>query len=141
MTTTPNSSWPHSTVPSEVLFGVYEAQAQASGPSLMHCGDDESSKGASAELIPDASDSIRWTLVLYGSPGTPSRSRCSSPSSHTREKEAQNWPAGSSSLRKERQDEHQKMWLTVFHQGTLYQGLTMRHFRDRERSSMHAQRR
>jgi hypothetical protein len=41
------------TVPSEVLFGVYEAKRKTSRPSLVYCGDDESSKGVAAELIRD----------------------------------------------------------------------------------------
>jgi predicted dinucleotide-binding enzyme len=41
------------TVPSEVLFGVYEARRKASRPSLVYCGDDESGKGVAAELIRD----------------------------------------------------------------------------------------
>jgi len=41
------------TVPSEVLFGVYEAKRKASRPSLVYCGDDESGKGVAAELIRD----------------------------------------------------------------------------------------
>jgi predicted dinucleotide-binding enzyme len=41
------------TVPSEVLFGVYEAKRKASRPSLVYCGDDESGKGVAAELIGD----------------------------------------------------------------------------------------
>ncbi|MGA2380412.1 MAG: NAD(P)-binding domain-containing protein [Spirochaetia bacterium] len=41
------------TVPSEVLFGVYEARRTASRPSLVHCGDDSTSKGIAAELISD----------------------------------------------------------------------------------------
>src|SRR5260221_14248758 len=32
------------TVPSEVLFGVFEARRKATQPSLVHCGDDASSK-------------------------------------------------------------------------------------------------
>ena len=40
------------TVPSEVLFGVYEAKRKASRPSLVYCGDDESGKGVAAELDP-----------------------------------------------------------------------------------------
>jgi predicted dinucleotide-binding enzyme len=39
------------TVPSEVLFGVYEARERASKPSLVYCGDDSSSKEVAAELI------------------------------------------------------------------------------------------
>ena len=41
------------TVPSEVLFGVYEAKRKASRPSLVYCGDDSGSKGIAAKLIRD----------------------------------------------------------------------------------------
>ena len=41
------------TVPSEVLFGVYEARRRAKRPSLVYCGDDASSKEAAAKLIHD----------------------------------------------------------------------------------------
>ena len=41
------------TIPSEVLFGVYEAKRKAKRPSLVYCGDDESSKAVAAELIRD----------------------------------------------------------------------------------------
>jgi predicted dinucleotide-binding enzyme len=41
------------TVPSEVLFGVYEARRKATRPSLVYCGDDESGKTVAAELIRD----------------------------------------------------------------------------------------
>jgi predicted dinucleotide-binding enzyme len=41
------------TVPSEVLFGVYEARRKAGPPSLVYCGDDKSGKAAAAELIRD----------------------------------------------------------------------------------------
>jgi predicted dinucleotide-binding enzyme len=41
------------TVPSEVLFGVFEARRKASGPSLVYCGDDASSKEIAAQLIRD----------------------------------------------------------------------------------------
>ena len=41
------------TVPSEVLFGVYEAKRKASRPSLVYCGDDESGKDVAAQLIRD----------------------------------------------------------------------------------------
>ena len=37
------------TVPSEVLFGVFEARR----PSLVYCGDDESGKGVAAGLMRD----------------------------------------------------------------------------------------
>jgi predicted dinucleotide-binding enzyme len=42
------------TVPSEVLFGVFEGRRKAVRPSLVYCGDDSSSKGIAAELIQDA---------------------------------------------------------------------------------------
>lgn len=41
------------TVPSEVLFGVYEARRKANRPSLVYCGDDTHSKQVAAELIRD----------------------------------------------------------------------------------------
>jgi predicted dinucleotide-binding enzyme len=41
------------TVPSEVLFGVYEARRKARRPSLVYCGDDESGKAVAAELARD----------------------------------------------------------------------------------------
>jgi predicted dinucleotide-binding enzyme len=42
------------TVPSEVLFGVFEARRKATRPSLVYCGDDAGSKRIAAELIRDA---------------------------------------------------------------------------------------
>ena len=41
------------TVPSEVLFDVFEARRQAKRPSLVYCGDDASSKRIAAQLIRD----------------------------------------------------------------------------------------
>jgi len=41
------------TVPSEVLFGVYEARSKSRRPSLVYCGDDKGSKAVAAELIRD----------------------------------------------------------------------------------------
>jgi len=41
------------TVPSEVLFGVFEARRRARRPSLVYCGDDASSKKIAAQLIRD----------------------------------------------------------------------------------------
>ncbi len=41
------------TVPSEVLFGVFEARRKARRPSLVYCGDDSRSKEAAAGLIRD----------------------------------------------------------------------------------------
>jgi hypothetical protein len=42
------------TVPSEVLFDVYEGRGQTGRPSLAYCGDDESAKRVAAGLIRDA---------------------------------------------------------------------------------------
>ncbi len=39
------------TVPSEVLFGVFEARRKASRPSLVYCGDDASSKKIAFEPV------------------------------------------------------------------------------------------
>ena len=39
------------TVPSEVLFGVFEARRKGKRPSLVYCGDDSGSKGIAADLI------------------------------------------------------------------------------------------
>jgi len=41
------------TVPSEVLFGVYEARRKTNKPSLVYCGDDPPSKKIAAGLIRD----------------------------------------------------------------------------------------
>src|SRR4029077_14539065 len=41
------------TVPSEVLFGVYEARRKATRPSLVYYGDDRRAKEVAAELIRD----------------------------------------------------------------------------------------
>ena len=41
------------TVPSEVLFGVYEARRRATRPSLVYCGDDVGAKKIAAGLIRD----------------------------------------------------------------------------------------
>jgi 8-hydroxy-5-deazaflavin:NADPH oxidoreductase len=42
------------TVPSEVLFGAFEARRKTPRPSLVSCGDDSGSKAIAAELIRDA---------------------------------------------------------------------------------------
>ena len=39
------------TVPSEVLFGVFEARGNATRPSLVYCGDDAAAKEVAAGLI------------------------------------------------------------------------------------------
>jgi 8-hydroxy-5-deazaflavin:NADPH oxidoreductase len=41
-------------VPSEVLFDVYEAKRKKNRPSLVYCGDDQSAKEVAASLIRDA---------------------------------------------------------------------------------------
>ncbi len=41
------------TVPSEVLFAVYDARRKAARPSLVYCGDDAPAKRTAAELIHD----------------------------------------------------------------------------------------
>src|SRR5881409_1060897 len=57
------------TVPSEVLFGVFAARRKASRPSLVYCGDNESSKAVAAELIRDVGFDP-GTLGPCGSPVT-----------------------------------------------------------------------
>jgi 8-hydroxy-5-deazaflavin:NADPH oxidoreductase len=42
-----------STLPSEVLFSVFEARGKADPPSLVYCGDDEQAKALTARLIRD----------------------------------------------------------------------------------------
>jgi predicted dinucleotide-binding enzyme len=42
-----------STLPSEVLFSVFEARRKANRPSLVYCGDDEGAKDVAATLIRD----------------------------------------------------------------------------------------
>jgi predicted dinucleotide-binding enzyme len=42
-----------STVPSEVLFSVFEAKRKAARPSLVYCGDDQGAKQVAATLIRD----------------------------------------------------------------------------------------
>jgi len=41
------------TLPSEVLFGVFEAKRRSSRPTLVYCGDDKAAKGVAATLIRD----------------------------------------------------------------------------------------
>jgi len=41
------------TVPSEVLFGVFEARRRARRPSLLYCGDDRRARKVAADLIRD----------------------------------------------------------------------------------------
>jgi predicted dinucleotide-binding enzyme len=41
------------TVPSEVLFGVFEGRHRAKRPTLVYCGDDQRAKDVAARLIRD----------------------------------------------------------------------------------------
>lgn len=41
------------TVPSELLFGVFEARSKKSRSSLVYCGDDQSAKDVAGKLIDD----------------------------------------------------------------------------------------
>jgi 8-hydroxy-5-deazaflavin:NADPH oxidoreductase len=60
------------TVPSEVLFGVFEAKRKNDRPSLVYCGDDEPAKDAVAQLIGDvgfdAVDAGPLQLARYTEP-------------------------------------------------------------------------
>ena len=64
------------TVPSEVLFGVFESRSREPRPSLVYCGDDADAKAVAATLIQDSA-SRQWTPVPCESPGIPSPSRSS----------------------------------------------------------------
>jgi predicted dinucleotide-binding enzyme len=60
------------TVPSEVLFGVFEARHKTPRPSLVYCGDDPGGKGIAAELIRDTGfdpvDAGPLTIARYTEP-------------------------------------------------------------------------
>jgi len=62
------------TVPSEVLFGVFEAKRKAKRPSLVYCGDDRGAKDVAAELIRDVGfdplDVGPLRIALYMEPFT-----------------------------------------------------------------------
>src|SRR6184192_3142213 len=62
------------TVPSEVLFGVFEARRKARRPSLVYCGDDARSKEAAAGLIRDVGfepvDAGPLRIARYAEPFT-----------------------------------------------------------------------
>jgi 8-hydroxy-5-deazaflavin:NADPH oxidoreductase len=62
------------TVPSEVLFSVFEAKRKANRPSLVYCSD-AAAKQVAATLIRDVGFD-QWTLDHYESRATWSRSRC-----------------------------------------------------------------
>jgi predicted dinucleotide-binding enzyme len=60
------------TVPSEVLFGVFEARREGARPSLVYCGDEVASKDLAAELIRDVGfepvDAGPLTIARYTEP-------------------------------------------------------------------------
>jgi len=62
------------TVPSEVLFGVFEARRRATRPSLAYCGDDSRAKRVAARLIRDVGfepvDSGPLRIARYMEPFT-----------------------------------------------------------------------
>jgi len=62
------------TIPSEVLFDVFEARRKKSRPSLLYCGDDAASKKAAAELIRDVGfdpvDAGPLRMARYSEPFT-----------------------------------------------------------------------
>src|SRR5512147_2991614 len=62
------------TVPSEVLFAVFEARERDSRPSLIFCGDDEDAKKAVARLIRDVGfepeDAGPLEMARYAEPFT-----------------------------------------------------------------------
>src|SRR5207244_6528446 len=62
------------TVPSEVLFDVFEARRKAPRPSLVYCGDDASSMKIAAQLIRDVGcdpvDAGPLRLARYTEPFT-----------------------------------------------------------------------
>jgi 8-hydroxy-5-deazaflavin:NADPH oxidoreductase len=75
------------TVPSEVLFGVFEARHKTNRPSLLYCGDDQGAKEVAATLIRDVGfDPVDAGPLRIAD--TWSRSRSSWVSSHTRPRRA-----------------------------------------------------
>jgi len=62
------------TVPSEVLFGVFEARRRSRRPSLVYCGDDDRAKRVVARLIRDVGfdpvDSGPLSMARYAEPFT-----------------------------------------------------------------------
>jgi predicted dinucleotide-binding enzyme len=86
------------TVPSEVLFAVYETRRRKRRPSLLYCGDDARAKKTAAKLIRDVGfepmdlGPWRWRA-------TRSRSRCSSRSWRTRGTRGRRSRIGSRSTR------------------------------------------
>ena len=62
------------TVPSEVLFDVFESRDRAPRPSLVYCGDNDRAKGVAATLIGDAGfdpiDAGPLRIARYSEPFT-----------------------------------------------------------------------
>jgi predicted dinucleotide-binding enzyme len=62
------------TVPSEVLFGVFEARRRAIRPSMLYCGDDQGGKDVAAGLIRDVGfdpvDAGPLRMARYAEPFT-----------------------------------------------------------------------
>lgn len=62
------------TVPSEVLFGVFNARGSEPRPGLLYCGDDEDAKAVTAGLIRDVgfepADVGRLRMARYSEPFT-----------------------------------------------------------------------
>jgi predicted dinucleotide-binding enzyme len=60
------------TVPSEVLFGVFEAKPKNIRPSMVYCDDDQSAKDMAAKLVQDAAfeplDAGSSRIALYTEP-------------------------------------------------------------------------
>jgi len=60
------------TVPSEVLFGVFEARRKRTRPALVYCGDDQDAKEVAATLIRDSGfdpvDAGRLRVARYAEP-------------------------------------------------------------------------
>ncbi len=60
------------TVPSEVLFGVFESKTKNPRPSLVYCGDNQSAKKAADKLIHDAGfdpvDAGKLRIARYTEP-------------------------------------------------------------------------
>ena len=63
-------------IPSEMLFGVFEARGKAAPPSMVYCGDTQAGKDIAATLIRDVG-STRSMPALSGTRDISSRSRCS----------------------------------------------------------------
>ena len=81
-------------VPSEVLFSVYEGRRRAKRPSLVYCGDDKRAKAIAATLIRDVGfdpvDAGPARIARYIEPFA-----LLVANSPTRERAAQNWRTGS----------------------------------------------